>query len=116
MENDFGRLLRTKRTKAGKSMLQVADLLGVSVAYISDVERGRRSPLRADRIEEVAKYLHVDAAELAAAAASSRGVYELPATGVTSKARAVGAALMRGWPTLSEEKLAEIESIIKKDE
>ena len=40
---ELGAKLRTLREKAGLSLRKVADRLGVSVPYLSDLERGRRN-------------------------------------------------------------------------
>ncbi len=40
---ELGANLRTLREKAGLSLRKVADRLGVSVPYLSDLERGRRN-------------------------------------------------------------------------
>lgn len=50
----FGAVLRSKRLAHGVTLARLAATLGVSVPYLSDVERGRRSPLRAALIENAA--------------------------------------------------------------
>ena len=60
MQRGFGDLLRNTRKKAGKSMLDVAQHLGVSVVFVSDVERGNRAPFTPDKILKVAELLEVD--------------------------------------------------------
>lgn len=40
----LGSALRARREKAGLRIQDVAQALGVTVAHVSDVERGRRSP------------------------------------------------------------------------
>lgn len=49
-----GRLLRKARQRAGKTLQQVARAVGVTVAYVSDVERGTRS-VSAQRLRAIAK-------------------------------------------------------------
>jgi len=111
----FGELLRTLRSQAGMSMGDLARQLAVSVPYVSDVERGNRPPLTNARIEQVASLLHIDSTDLHAAAAASRGSFELPLPQNASRlARQVGASLMRGWSDLSDEDLGMIENILKK--
>ena len=39
---NYGNALRLARNKGGWSQAEVADALGLSVPYISDIERGRR--------------------------------------------------------------------------
>jgi len=45
----FGKLLREKRVAAGMSLREVADHIGVSHVYLSQVERGKTTPLTQDK-------------------------------------------------------------------
>lgn len=110
----FGKLLREKRLQAGKTMGDLANLLGYKVPYISDVERGRRSPFRFEQIYTIASFIGANTDELLGAAALSRGSFELDAVNVSEHAREVGTALMRGWADLQEEDLKEIARIVGK--
>lgn len=111
----FGDLLRTLRSQAGMSMGELARQLAVSVPYISDVERGNRPPLTAARIEQVADLFRIDSTDLHAAAAASRGSFELPLPQNASRlAKQVGASLMRGWSHLSDADLELIANVLKK--
>lgn len=114
MRSDFGDLLRKVRRNADKTMLDLAEELGVSVVFVSDVERGNRAPFTSSRIIGAARFLSCDPEPLLMAAAKSRGSFELDATGVSSKAREVGAALMRGWAKLDEEDLEKIAKIVRR--
>lgn len=114
MRSEFGDLLRKIRRKSGKTMLDLAEHLGVSVVFISDVERGNRAPLTRERIVKAAEYLGVDPGPFLVAAAKSKGSFELDATRVSVKAREVGAALMRGWTKLDEEDLEKIARILRR--
>jgi transcriptional regulator with XRE-family HTH domain len=114
MGQSFGMLLKEWRGRAGKSMGDVARYVGVSVTYISDVEREVRAPLSPDKIKKVASFLNippVQTEELLRAAATSRGAFEVNA-GITEKHDHVGAVLMRGWDSLSPEQLDRIEQIV----
>jgi len=113
MSNEFGELLRQARTKAGRTMGDLAEHLGVSVAYVSDVERGTRAPLTAQRLARAVELLEIeDPDALVIAAAQSRGAFELEATDVSAKAKEVGAALMRGWGDLSDDELELIANVL----
>jgi transcriptional regulator with XRE-family HTH domain len=114
MQRGFGELLRDTRKKAGKSMLDLARGLDVSVVFISDVERGNRAPFTSEKILKVAELLDVDPEPLLQAAAETRGAFELDATQVSGKARQVGAALMRGWTELNEKDLDMIAQIVRR--
>ena len=112
--NLFGKLLRKRREEANKTMGDLADFLGLSVPYLSDVERGRRAPFHPDRLHKISQFLKIDFDELYEAALKSREAFELDAVNVTSQAREVGAALMRGWADLTPEQLQKIAKVIEK--
>jgi transcriptional regulator with XRE-family HTH domain len=114
MRSEFGDLLRKTRKLSGNTMLDLAQHLGVSVVFISDVERGNRAPLTAEKILKLTEFLGVDPEPLLLKAAKSRGSFELDATGVSGKAQRVGAALMRGWSELKEEDLEKIARIVRR--
>jgi transcriptional regulator with XRE-family HTH domain len=114
MRSEFGELLRARRRQSGKTMLDVAQHLEVSVVFISDVERGNRSPLTPARIMKAAHFLGADPEPFLLAAAKSRGSFELDATHVSGKARQVGAALMRGWAKLDKSDLEKIARIVRR--
>jgi len=114
MTSEFGDLLRKIRKRSGKTMFQLAQHLGVSVVFISDVERGNRAPLTAERILKLTEFLSLDPEPFLLAAAKSRGSFELDATRVSGNAQRVGAALMRGWAELKEEDLEKIARIVRR--
>ena len=63
MENKlptYGEFVREKRHGAGKTLREVSKNIGVSVSYLSDVERGKKGPLKPDRDIKLAKYLGCD--------------------------------------------------------
>ena len=76
MAERFGDLLRKMRRAANKTLGDLARFLGVSVVYLSDVERGNRKPLSKDRIVKIADFLKDDPALLMEAADRERGVIE----------------------------------------
>lgn len=112
MKRQFGKTLRRLRTQAGKSMGEFARYLGVSVPYLSDVERGNRAPLTTQNIVKAAKFFNIDPQPLLEAAVEWRGHVELEAS--SGRAREVGVSLMRGWENLEEEDLDAIERILQK--
>jgi len=91
----------------------VARELGVTITYISDVERENRPPLTKERILQAAEFFGIDAEPLLGAAARSRGAFELDARPDRQKALEVGASLMRGWPDLTDDQLEQIATIVK---
>lgn len=76
MPERFGDLLRKLRRKADKTLGDIARLLGVSVVFVSDVERGNRKPFANDRIVRIAEFLKADSTALIEAADWERGFIE----------------------------------------
>ena len=118
MPECFGNVLRTRRRQAGKTLGNLANLLGVSVVYLSDVERGNRKPLNKDRILKVAKFLRTDPTQLLEASAHDQGVIEYDIRNAPPlEANVVGGlvtGLARGG--ISDEQLHEIQRILKETE
>ena len=73
----FGDVLRRSRMKAGKSLGLLARHLGVSIVYVSDVERSRRSPLSNLKILVVSEFLGIDPSELLTAAIEDKRKFDL---------------------------------------
>ncbi len=55
----FGTMLRRLRNASHKTITSVARSLSVSIAYLSDVERGQRAPLTLERINALACVLEL---------------------------------------------------------
>lgn len=117
----FGNALRQMRVDAKVTLGQLAELLGVSISYLSDVETGRRPPLSNERIEKAGRFIarvaETDATatimKLYKAAAATSGVFELKAGGNRSKE--VGAQLAHMWSKLSDRGLGEIERVLRRE-
>jgi transcriptional regulator with XRE-family HTH domain len=115
-KNGFGKLLREYREGAAKSMGALARELGVSVSYLSDVERGFRPPLVDDKIERAAAFLGAGASVLRKAAGETRGAFQLDVVNVSGRAREVGAMLSRQWPDISEKKLERLQQVLEEED
>ena len=76
MPERFGSTLRRHRRQAGKTLGDLARLLGISIVYVSDVERGNRRPLSNARILKAAGFLGADPGHLIRAADRERGFIE----------------------------------------
>lgn len=117
MPERFGQVLRNNRRQAGKTLGDLAEVLGVSVVYLSDVERGYRRPLKKERILKIAEFLGTDAADLFAAADWERGFIEYDIT----KARPLEADVVGGLVSglarggITDDQLISIQEILKKN-
>ena len=63
VEKSFGEMLTFLREQKNVTLRELARGIGVSAPFLSDVEKGRRSALTAERIEKVVVVLHLDADE-----------------------------------------------------
>ena len=113
-EQRFGDALRKYRQNAGKTLGDVAKLLGVSVVYVSDIERGNRRPFSNERILKIAKFLKTDPAPLIGAADIERGVIEYNITKAKPLEAAVVGDLVSGLARggVTDDQLRKIRSIL----
>jgi transcriptional regulator with XRE-family HTH domain len=116
--SSFGDLLRQFRRGSGKTLGDVARMLGVSTVYLSDVERGNRKPFARERILKIAEFLEKEPSELLEAADCERGVIEYDINSDRPlEARVVGelvTGLARGG--ISDEQLGKIQEILKEQD
>lgn len=113
----FGDLLRDLRKAKGVYLGDLAGRIHVAPSYLSDVELGRRHPFKAEAIERIAAALPLSAAEVDAlltAASVERGGFELPVNRQNQAAVEAGAALVRAWPTLSDDAYREIQRLVER--
>lgn len=115
MSERFGDALRRNRHDAEKTLGDVAELLGVSVVYVSDVERGNRGPFSNERIIKVAELVNTDPAPLIAAAAAERGVFEYDIANAKPLEAAVVRDLVSGLARggFTDEQLEQIKKILE---
>ena len=62
-EITFGKYLSVLREKKDVTLRELARQIGVSAPFLSDVEKDRKPPLTADRLEKVAAALHLSKEE-----------------------------------------------------
>lgn len=75
----YGALLRERRVKAGLSLREVAEHIGISHVFLADVERGVSSPLKVEREVTLLEIMPtVTAAELHRARIASKPVKITP--------------------------------------
>ena len=118
MPERFGDALREARHNADRTLGNVAKFLGVSVVYVSDVERGNRRPFRNERIIKIATFFKTDPAPLIAAADVERGVIEYDITKANPLEAAVVGDLVSGLARggVTEDQLQEIQKILKESD
>lgn len=97
----YGELLRAAREKSGRSAEAVCAEVGLSTAYLRDVELGRRGALRPEHTRRLARALGVDAGALMRAAMLERDVVQLDMRGSEAH-RALGERLLCAWDLLTD--------------
>lgn len=107
----FGELIRSNRRRLDKSLQDVADALGVTAVYVSEVERGKRPPFTVERLPALAQVLELDLDRLKAAAWAEKRMIEWDPSTASDKQVQALMALARGG--LSESQLDEILEIAK---
>lgn len=115
MNEDFGELFRQERKRSGKRLGDVATAIGVSVTFLSDVERGTRPPLSTDRIKAAATVMGTEMPTymmMLRAAARQQGSFALPVPD-SEEGQAAAAALQRLWPG-NDDLYREILDMVKK--
>ena len=115
MSERFGDILRRTRQNSGKTLGDVARLLGVSVVYVSDVERGNRRPFNNERILRIASFLNADPAPLIVAAHVEKGVIEYDISNAKPLEAAVVGDLVSGLARggVTDDQLQRIKNILK---
>jgi transcriptional regulator with XRE-family HTH domain len=68
MPNQFGKLLRERRKKAGYTLAGLAGLLDITAARVSAIERGVEGPLNPLQIRKAARLIQTDPGVLLSAA------------------------------------------------
>lgn len=118
MAERFGTALRRHRREAGKTLGDLARLLGVSIVYISDVERGNRRPLSNERILKIAEFLGVQPRHLIKAADRERGFIEYDMAEASELEADVVSGLVGGLARggVSTSQLQRIQSILRNRE
>jgi len=110
----FGHFIRTCRRELGLSLQDIADAMCISVAYVSEVERGIRPPFKRERFPELACALKIRPEDLDQAAWGDRGVIEFDPDNTSAKHLEALAALARGGTALTDTQLDRIIRIAQK--
>lgn len=105
----FGKEIRRLRLEHEKvpRLKDMADALGVSSAFLSSVESGRKSA-PSELVDQIGKLFRLDAsrtAELHRLARASTKAVQLSLTGTSEKSRELAVTFARRFPSLSEDEM-----------
>ncbi len=115
----FGEAVRRLRTVKGVTQKQMAEAIGVSPAYLSALEHGRRSAPSFDFIQRVAGYFNIiwdDVEELLSAGAMSHPRIVIDTSGLGPDYTAFANRLSRHIRKLDQASLKEMSDILAKAE
>lgn len=62
---NFGDFLQRKRTERKITLRKLADQIGITAPYLTDIEKDRRNPPEMDKLEQIAKILQLSDEEKA---------------------------------------------------
>lgn len=119
MSGNYGEELRQLRRVTGRTLANLADALGCSIAYMSDVERGRKNPPPAEATKKLlaalGKLEHL--ARMLTLAAQSRKSVEISVKDKPDDVTRMVAGLARSCDegTMDEETARKIIRLLKKD-
>ena len=107
----FGRYLREKRAERGVTQKQMAAALGVSAAYLSALEQGKRGMPTFDFLQRVIGYLNIiwdEAEHLQKLARLSDPKVVIDTSGLSSEATELANRLSMRISELTEQQIAQL--------
>jgi transcriptional regulator with XRE-family HTH domain len=109
----LGSFLREKRVERDLTLGQLADEVGVSAMFISDIENGKRIPSSGKAITGLSRFFGIDMSEIKKMAEMTRTAIALALDNEKSVQDAkISLARTIALNDLSEEKLKKIEDIL----
>lgn len=116
MINDLGKMLRKIRIEGEERLLDMAERIGVSVAFLSAIETGRKSPPLniVDRIATAYKMDKKQRTQLELVVSNSRSSFRLEPQ--SSMAHDTVALLARRLNRLAPDEHKRIQAILKRDD
>lgn len=106
--NTFGSFIRDARTSQGKTLKDVAEHMGWSIIYLSDIERERRNPPKPDAIKKLGAFLGVPEKELYNKIDMQRQRVELEIKPGNEKATDAALLLARKWTDFTDDEFSEL--------
>ena len=117
MLSRFGKTVRKLRIDKGVTLKAMATSLGKTSAYLSAVETGRKNA-PSELVNQIADYFSLTppkTADLKRAAEESRSEVTLLMAGFSDTQREVAAAFARQFPSLTDEELKQIRTLLEKN-
>ena len=120
MAYHYGKTIREYRMLAGLTLSQLAEKwpskeAGVTLRYVSDIERENRKPSKKSVLLAIAEAYELDPEEVANLALYSQAYVPLDTREATEQQREVAVMLARAWP-LSDSQLEEVRKVLEGDD
>lgn len=109
----FGTAARNARIDREVSLKTVADRLGFTPAYISDIERGNRNPPSIEKVRIWANAVEIEPELFIRLAEEDRPSVELPIQGDPRKAE-LALMLLRQWDSLTDDQESQLLEAVKR--
>jgi len=110
----FGAELRRLRTERGRSVGELSRKLGLSTAYLCQVESGKRAPLGTAEIQKAASFLKASPLGLTRLAVEDRAFVTVPVP-PDAHAQTVLARLLVAWDTLPSDFFTRLDALLPGD-
>lgn len=110
----FGRYLRALRESTGMRIKELANEIGWTSVYISDIELGRRNPPSAEKIGQIASVLGVDPKKLLDLADKEKKRVILDLDEGNPGRMDLALMLARSWDGLTEEEVEQVKAILNR--
>lgn len=110
----FGRYLRELREGTGMRIKELADKMGWTAVYVSDIELGRRNPPSSQKIRQIASLLNVDPTKLLDLADKEKKKVVLDLDEESPGRMEVALMLARSWEGLTDEEIEEMKTFLKR--
>lgn len=111
----LGARLRRRRVERGMTIQQIADRVNVVPIYVSDIERGKRRPLKKELLVAIAAAYGLAHDEVERLALSSRDSVQLETKGMNDRRRQVAVQLARTLGEMPEDKFEKLRRILEED-
>lgn len=108
----FGERLRELREESRKRLKDLAEVMGWSTVYVSDIELGRRNPPAPEHIRKMGNFFGVSPKELLDLADREMQRVELDLNEENPSRTEMALMLARSWDGLSEEEVSQIKEIL----
>ena len=108
----FGQRIRKLRESNRKSLKDLAEAVGVSVVYISDIERGQRTPPQRDKLHKIADFFQLERNVVEEWAFREKQRVELNLRDCEGPKLDLALTLAYRWDTLTNDEAVEILKIL----